>query len=49
MVRTIVPDYIERTFYSSGPGAMVVAMAALLKSLKVPEDKIMLEIFPGYD
>ena len=49
MVRMIVPYYIERTFYSSGTVAMVDAMAALLKGLKVPEDKINSEIFPGYD
>ena len=36
-------------FYFSYPGAMVVAMAVLLKSQMVSEDKIMLEIFPGYD
>ncbi|HWQ18458.1 MAG TPA: FAD-dependent oxidoreductase [Methanotrichaceae archaeon] len=49
MVKKLVPDYLERTFYTSGPQKMVDAMVSLLRELKVPEDKIMQEYFPGYD
>lgn len=49
MVKELVPDYPERTFYASGSQKMVDAMVSLLRELKVPEDQIMREYFPGYD
>lgn len=44
-----MPDYMESTFYSSGPQKMVDAMVSLLKELGVPEKQIRQEYFPGYD
>jgi ferredoxin-NADP reductase len=49
MVRRFLPDYQERTFYTSGPQRMVDAMVFLLSDLKVPENQIKQEYFPGYD
>lgn len=49
MVKKFVPDYQERTYFTSGPLKMVDAMVFLLKELEVPEDQINQEYFPGYD
>jgi ferredoxin-NADP reductase len=49
MVKKFMPDYIERTFYTSGPPKMVEAMVSLLRELGVPEEQIKQENFYGYD
>lgn len=49
MVKKFVPDYRERTYFTSGPLKMVDAMVSLLKELEVPEEQIKQEYFPGYD
>lgn len=49
MVKKFIPDFMERTFYTSGPQKMVEAMVSLLKELGVPEKQIRQEYFPGYD
>jgi len=49
MVKKFIPDYLERTFYSSGPQKMVDAMVSLTRELGVPEEQIKQEYFPGYD
>jgi ferredoxin-NADP reductase len=49
MIKKFVPDYLERTFYTSGLQNMVDAMVSLLKELEVPEEQIKQEYFPGYD
>ena len=49
MVKKFMPDYVERTFYTSGPKKMVDAMVSLLRELGVPEEQIKQEYFPGYD
>ncbi|AKB78381.1 Flavodoxin reductases (ferredoxin-NADPH reductases) family 1 [Methanosarcina horonobensis HB-1 = JCM 15518] len=49
MIKKFMPDYMESTFYSSGPQKMVDAMVSLLKELGVPEKQIRQEYFPGYD
>jgi ferredoxin-NADP reductase len=49
MVKKLVPDYLERTFFTCGPQKMVDAMVSLLRELKVPEEQIKQEYFPGYD
>ncbi len=48
-VEKFMPDYAERTFYTSGPQRMVDAMVSILKDLKLPEEQIKQEYFPGYD
>jgi ferredoxin-NADP reductase len=44
-----MPDYLERTFYTSGPQKMVDAMVSLEREIGVPEKQIKQEYFPGYD
>ena len=43
-----LPDYKKRVFYTCGPPAMVQAMINLLEKIKVDENRIMKETFPGY-
>jgi len=49
MIKMYMPDYMDRAIYSSGPRKMVDAMQALLKDIKVPDEQIITEYFPGYD
>ena len=48
MVQKVIPDYMERVFYICGPPKMVETMAAILKELNMPENRIKQEFFPGY-
>jgi glycine betaine catabolism B len=43
-----VPDYDDRTFYLSGPRAMVVRFQSLLKELGVDRRRIKVDYFPGF-
>ncbi len=49
MIKEQIPDYRERTFYICGPPGMNEAMKKALKSLDVPDERIRLEDFTGYD
>ena len=49
MVKKFIPDYLERTFYTSGPQKMVDTMTSILRELGVPEKQIKQEYFPGYE
>jgi Flavodoxin reductases (ferredoxin-NADPH reductases) family 1 len=49
MVKKFIPDYLERTFYTSGPQKMVDSMVSLIRELGVPEEQIKQEYFPGYE
>lgn len=48
MIEQEIPDYRERTFYLSGPHAMVTAFEATLKSMNIPEGQIKKDFFPGF-
>jgi glycine betaine catabolism B len=48
MVKKEIPDYLETRFYTCGPPSMVEAMNTLLKDMKVNEEHIQKEDFPGY-
>lgn len=48
MVVAEVPDYKERTFYLSGPSAMVDAYKELLLKLGVSHTSIVTDYFPGF-
>ena len=48
MLREEVPDYKERTFYLSGPIAMVDSYKNLLSSLGIKGNHIVTDYFPGY-
>ena len=47
MITQRVPDYRERTFYISGPQAMVSATRQTLRDLGVPARRIKTDFFPG--
>lgn len=48
MIKGLVPDFLSRVFYTSGPPAMVDAVLNLLKSLYINGKNIITEYFPGY-
>lgn len=43
-----VPDFTERTFYISGPRAMVDAFTKTLSDLGIPKNRIKTDFFPGF-
>jgi glycine betaine catabolism B len=49
VIKKFIPDYLERTFYTSGPQKMVDSMVSLMRELGVPEKQIKQEYFPGYE
>lgn len=47
MIKSHVPDYLERTWYLSGPSSMVTIYGKLLRELNVPRRQIKKDFFPG--
>lgn len=47
-IRLKVADYSSRTFYISGPPAMVDSFKGILSKMKVPGNQIKTDYFPGY-
>jgi ferredoxin-NADP reductase/Na+-transporting NADH:ubiquinone oxidoreductase subunit NqrB len=48
LIRSEVPDYLERLFYISGTHQMVAAMQDILSELGVSKNHIKIDFFPGY-
>ncbi|TGQ53097.1 hypothetical protein EN836_17005 [Mesorhizobium sp. M1C.F.Ca.ET.193.01.1.1] len=48
LVRLTMPDYLERTFYISGPQAMVNALRKKLLAMGVRRSRIKVDYFPGF-
>ena len=48
LVRAAIPDYKERTFYISGPQAMVEAVSDKLRRMGVRRSRIKVDFFPGF-
>jgi glycine betaine catabolism B len=49
-VREEVPDWRERVFYVSGPPPMVAALEQMLSAeVGVADDRLVTEVFPGYE
>jgi ferredoxin-NADP reductase len=48
MIKRHVPDFTERTFYLSGPNAMVEAYKKMLINIGVSRSKIITDYFPGF-
>ena len=48
LIQREVPDYSDRTFYISGPRAMVVRFQSLLSDLGVARSRIKVDYFPGF-
>ena len=47
IIKQIVPDYTERTFFISGPNAMVADFKNLLKTIGIKSAKVKTDYFPG--
>lgn len=48
MIKQEAPDFLKRTFYLSGPHAMVVAFEKTLSQMGIPKSQIKVDYFPGY-
>jgi len=48
MIKKYAPDFKERSFYLSGPHAMVIGFEEVLHSLRIDGSKIKKDFFPGY-
>lgn len=48
MVKEEIPDYKECVFYVCGPPSLVTSSVEILKTLKIQDDMIHSENFPGY-
>ena len=48
LVRAAIPDYRERTFYISGPQAMVKTLRHTLTGMGVHRSRIKVDFFPGF-
>lgn len=48
MVKEEIPDYKEWIFYVCGPPSLVTSSVEILKTLKIQDDMIHEENFPGY-
>ncbi len=48
MIQEEIPDFGERIFYISGPNIMIESYKKMLKSLRVQNNKIITDYFPGF-
>jgi ferredoxin-NADP reductase/Na+-translocating ferredoxin:NAD+ oxidoreductase RnfD subunit len=48
LIRREIPDYLDRTFYISGPHAMVEAFKKTLREMGVSRFRIKSDFFPGF-
>jgi ferredoxin-NADP reductase len=48
LVRAAIPDFSERTFYISGPQAMVKVLRHTLQRMGVRRSRIKVDFFPGF-
>jgi len=48
MIAKAVPDYLERTFYLSGPRSLVVGFEEVLRKIGIPKSRIKTDFFPGF-
>jgi ferredoxin-NADP reductase len=48
LVRAAIPDFRERTFYISGPQAMVKVLRHTLRRMGVRRSRIKVDFFPGF-
>jgi ferredoxin-NADP reductase len=48
LIRSEIPDYIERVFYLSGPNSLVTSYKNMLLAMGVHRDHIKTDFFPGF-
>jgi ferredoxin-NADP reductase len=47
-IKTLVPDYKERVFFTCGPPGMILATKKIIEDLGLPSSQLRLEIFSGH-
>lgn len=47
-IKSIIPDYLDRTFYISGPHSMVTSFETILVKMKLRKNQIKTDFFPGF-
>lgn len=48
MIKSKVPDYMDRTYYLSGPRGMVTSFDKTLREMGIDEVQIKKDFFPGF-
>jgi ferredoxin-NADP reductase len=48
MLKAVIPDYRDKTYYISGPPGMVKSIAESLAAENIDDSQIKLDFFPGY-
>ncbi len=48
LIKELIPDYMERTFYLSGTHHMVMGLQSELRAIGVPAGQVKIDFFPGY-
>ena len=48
LIRREIPDFMERTFYISGPRSMVLRFQEALRKLGISRSRIKVDYFPGF-
>ena len=48
LIRAVVPEYRDCTFYISGPNQMVDSFKGLLRDLGIKPARIRTDFFPGF-
>lgn len=48
-IKKVINNYTQPLYYISGPEPMVQATFEMLRSLKIPEEQLKRDDFPGYD
>jgi glycine betaine catabolism B len=48
LIKQVAPDFLDRTFYISGPRAMVTGFQDSLRKLGVKKSRIKVDFFPGF-
>ncbi|HEX7042577.1 MAG TPA: oxidoreductase [Patescibacteria group bacterium] len=48
MIKKYVPDFLDRTFYLSGPHNMVEGFEEVLKTMNIAQSRIKKDFFPGF-
>ncbi len=48
MISDVIPDYMQRKFYLSGPHMMVNGFENTLREMNIPSKQIKIDFFPGF-
>ena len=48
MLKAVIPDYMDKTYYISGPPGMVKSIEESLAAENIDDSRINSDFFPGY-